>query len=78
MKFVAALIAATHAQACTDDDFGDVCEEDAYCGYFQPAEGDATRACSTEDQSASAEISADVFTCDAPAAAEEAASTLSA
>ena len=76
MKFavVAALIATAQAQACTDDDFGEVCEEGACCGYLQPAAGDATRACSTADQSAAAEESADVFTCDAPVAAEEGAS----
>ena len=76
MKFavVAALIATAQAQACTDDDFGEVCEEGACCGYLQPAAGDATRACSTADQSAAAEESADVFTCDAPVPAEEGAS----
>ena len=75
MKFaaVAALIATAHAQACTDDDFGEVCPDGACCGYLQPAAGDATRACSTEDQSAAAEESADVFSCDAPVAAEEGA-----
>ena len=76
MKFaaVAALIATAHAQVCTDEDFGEVCPDGACCGYLQPAEGDATRACSTEDQSAAAEESADVFTCDAPVPPEEGAS----
>ena len=78
MKFfaVAALIATTQAQTvCTDDDAGDVCAEGACCGYLQPAEGDATRACSTEDQTAADEYEgADVFTCDAPMPAEEGAS----
>ena len=78
MKFaaVAALIATTQAQTvCTDDDFGEVCPEGACCGYLQPAEGDATRACSGEDQAAADSYDgADVFSCDAPAAAEEGAS----
>ena len=76
MKFAAvvALIATAQAQVCTDDDFGEVCPEGACCGYLQPAAGEATRACSTEDQSAAAEESTDVFTCDAPVAAEEGAS----
>ena len=78
MKFaaVAALIATTQAQTvCTDDDFGEVCPEGACCGYLQPAEGDATRACSTDDQSAADSYDgADVFTCDAPVAEEEGAS----
>ena len=79
MKFaavaVAALIATAHAQACTDEDFGEVCPDGACCGYLQPAEGEATRACSTEDQTAADEYEgADVFTCDVPMAAEEGAS----
>ena len=78
MKFaaIAALIATTQAQTvCTDDDFGDVCPDGACCGYLQPAAGDATRACSGEDQTAADGYDgADVFTCDAPVAAEEGAS----
>ena len=80
MKFVAiaALIATTQAQTvCTDDDFGEVCPEGACCGYLQPAEGDASRACSTDDQSAADGYEgADVFTCDAPVAEEEGASKI--
>ena len=78
MKFVAvaALIATASAQTvCTDEDFGDVCPDGACCGYLQPAEGDATRACSDGDQSAADGYDgADVFTCDAPVAGEEGAS----
>merc|ERR1712070_515777 len=70
MKFaaVAALLATVQAQTvCTDDDFGEVCEEGACCGYLQPAEGEETRACSTGDQSAAADYDgADVFSCDEP------------
>merc|ERR1712160_152721 len=78
MKFaVVALIATTVASqtVCSDDDVADFCEEGACCGYLQPAEGDAARACSDADQAAAAEYEGeDVFTCDAPVAAEESAS----
>ena len=74
MKFfsIAALVATTQAQTtCTDDDFGEVCPEGACCGFLQPAEGEAVRACSGEDQSAAdAYDGADVFTCDAPVVEE--------
>ena len=70
MKFVAiaALIATTQAQTvCTDEDYGEVCPDGACCGYLQPAEGEETRACSTEDQSAADGYEgADVFSCDDP------------
>ena len=81
MKFVAvaALIATAASQetVCTDDDFGDVCPEGACCGYLQPAEGDATRACSDGDQSSADGYDGDaVFTCDAPMEEEEGASKI--
>jgi len=77
MKFFAVALIATVASqtVCDDETFGEVCEEGACCGYLQPAEGDAARACSDADQAAAAEYEGeDVFTCDAPVAAEESAS----
>ena len=80
MKFVAlALIATTVSSQtiCTDEDVGDVCEEDACCGYLSPAEGEAVRACSMGDRSAAADYEGDdVFSCEAPAVEEEGAQKL--
>ena len=80
MKFAAiALLATVSAQVtCTDDDVADVCtEEGACCGYLAPAEGDAVRACGDGSGAAAVEYEGeDVFSCEAPAAAEEGASKL--
>ena len=70
MKFVAVALIATTVSAqsiCTDDDFQDVCEEDACCGYLSPAEGDVLRVCSMGDRSAAADYEGDdAFACEAP------------
>ena len=70
MKFVAVALIATTVSAqvsCSDDDFTDVCEEDACCGYLSPPAGEAYRACSDYEQSGPAEYDGeDMFSCDAP------------
>ena len=77
MKFVAVALIATTVSAqtvCSDEDFADVCEEDACCGYLSPAEGDAQRVCSMGDRSAAADYEGDdIFSCDAPVVEEEGA-----
>ena len=78
MKFAAiALIATVSAQVtCTDG--GEECAVLAgdCCGYLTEAEGEAARACGDGAGAAAEYDGEDVFTCDAPAAAEEGASAL--